>query len=137
MLGYTWFMIVLKIILRSDNFLKKLLKNFGVINTITDDHISNEYLTKNSKLNDEYQALSQKQKSLTELKDKIKTFRENIEKMDFIKNIHKNNFQTAKEDFDDNLNDKVETILQKSNGELDEDDVKKFNKYLNQIKKND
>ncbi len=137
MLGYTWFMIVLKIILRSDNFLKKLLKNFGVINTITDDHISNEYLTKNSKLNDEYQALSQKQKSLTELKDKIKTFRENIEKMDFIKNIDKNNFQTAKEDFDDNLNDKIETILQKSNGELDEDDVKKFNKYLNQIKKND
>ena len=130
-------MIVLKVILKSDNLLKKLFKHFGVINTITDDHQSNDYLTKNSRLNDEYQALSQKQKSLSELKNKIKTFRENIEKMDFIKNVDKNSFQSAKEDFDCNLNNKIEEILKRNNCDLEEDDVIKLNKYLSQIKKND
>lgn len=136
-LSYIWFMIVLKVILKSDNLLKKLFKHFGVINTITDDHQSNDYLTKNSRLNDEYQALSQKQKSLSELKNKIKTFRENIEKMDFIKNVDKNSFQSAKEDFDCNLNNKIEEILKRNNCDLEEDDVIKLNKYLSQIKKND
>lgn len=137
MLSYTWFMIVVKVILQSENFLKKLFKNFGVINTISDDHQSNEYITKNSRLNDEYQALSQKQKSLAELKDKIKTFKENIEKMDFIKNIQKNSFQSAKEDFDYNLNNRIESIFKESHSDLDEDDARKLNNYLNQIKKND
>lgn len=137
LLGYTWFMIVLKVILKSNNFLKKLFKNFGVINTITDEHQSNDFLSKHSRLNEEYQALSQKQKSLSELRDKIKNFRENIEKMDFIKNIEKNNFQSAKEDFDNDLTYKIEEIVKKSNGDLEEEDVVKLNKYLNQIKKND
>lgn len=137
MLGLTWFIVVLKVILQSDNFLKKLFKNFGVINTITDDHQSNDYLSKHSRLNDEFQALSQKQKSLSELKDKIKNFRENIEKMDFIKNLENNNFNFAKEEFDNDLTSKIEEVMRKSNGDLDEEDVVKLNKYLNQIKKND
>jgi len=128
---------VIKLFLKSNNFLKKLFKNFGVINTLTDDHQSNDYITKNSRLNEEYQALSQKHKSISELKDKIKTFKDNIEKMDFIKNIEKNNYQNAKEDFDDNLNNKIEEILKENNADLDQDDVKKLNKYLNQIKKKD
>jgi len=135
-LGFTWFMIVLKIILQSDNFLKKLFKNFGVINTITDDHQSNDYLSKNSRLNDEYQALSQKQKTLSELKYKIKNFRENVEKMDFMKNLEDNNFNFAKEEFDNDLSSKIEEIMRDSNCDLDENDVANMNKYLSQIKKN-
>lgn len=114
-----------------------MFKNFGVINTITDEHQSNDYLTKNSRLNDEYQALSQKQKSLCELKEKIKNFRENIEKMDFIKNIQKNNCNSAKENFDDNLHHKIEEILKQNNCDIDEEDVIKLNSYINQIKKYD
>lgn len=137
MLGFTWFMIVLKFILQSDNFLKKLFKNFGVINTITDDHQSNDYLSKHSRLNDEYQALSQKQKSLLELKYKIRNFRESIEKMDFIRNLDNDNFSFSKEEFDNDLTSKIEEILRERKGDLDEDDVVNLNEYLNQIKKSE
>jgi len=130
-------LLVLRVILKSDNFLKRLFKTFGVINTITDEHQNNEYLKKNSRINNEYDALTQKQKHLEELKNKIKNFRENVEKMDFIKNLEKSkNSENAKSNFDDQLNHNIDEILSKNNGEFDEDDIKRLNNYINQIKKN-
>jgi len=135
-LGFVWFIVVIRIILSSDNFLKKLFKHFGVMNTITDEHQPNEYIVRDSKIKKEFEALNEKQKQLTDLKDRIKAFKDNIEKLDFLKNFNDNNLSDKfKNDFEDDLNGKIEEILNKSNGEFEEEDMKKLNKYLNQLKK--
>ena len=135
-LGYIWFLIVIKVILKSENFLRKIFKKFGVINTLTDDHQSEQVYNKNAKLNEEFEALSKKQKSLGELKDKLKIFRENVEKMDFIKNVNHNDIsKKAKSDFDTGLNEKIQQILDKDNANFDQNDLKNLNTYLTKIKK--
>ncbi len=135
-IGYVWFMIVLRKILVSDNSIKKLLKAFSIINTLTDDHISNVRLSREKEIYRQFQDLSEKQKQLDELKNKIRLFRENVEKMDFIKNPDMNDYnKNAKTEIDEKLSSEIEEILVKDKGELNEDEIMKINGFLKKIKK--
>lgn len=108
-----------------------------MINNLTDDHNSDIYFSKEDLIRKEYDALSRKQKYISELKDKIKSFKDNMEKIDIVKNAKKDhkNIYNKFEGF--NFDKGIHKILNKKGSEFEDNDLQELNNYLSTMKKHE
>ena len=137
-IGFLWFLIVLKGILNTNNSFRNLFKKFGVINTITDDHINDNNYNCNTKIEKQFEALSQKQKTISDLNNKIKMFKENMQNMEFIKNIDEKDSQNNnfKKKIEDSIENQINKIINNDNlKNLSENDIELLDQYIGQINK--
>ena len=137
-IGFLWFLIVLKGILNTNNSFRNLFKRFGVINTITDDHINDNNYNCNTKIEKQFEALSQKQKTISDLNNKIKMFKENMQNMEFIKNIDEKDSQNNnfKKKIEDSIENQINKIINNDNlKNLSENDIELLDQYIGQINK--
>ena len=137
-IGFLWFLIVLKGILNTNNSFRNLFKKFGVINTITDDHINDNNYNCNTKIEKQFEALSQKQKTISDLNNKIKMFKENMQNMEFIKNIDEKDSQNNnfKKKIEDSIENQINKIINNDNlKNLSENDIELLDQDIGQINK--
>ena len=96
-MGVVWFFIVDRILLKRNNAFKKLFINFGIDNDMNSEEFNLNYLYDDEpKLYKNLMELSRKQEEISKIKNQLQDFRENIEQMDFIKDIKKE-MQSKKE----------------------------------------
>lgn len=137
-IGLSWINIVIKLILRKENFLTKIIKYFLIVNNITDDLKDIQDFTRDGKIKKEIENLEEKAKYLEELKEKIKTFRENIDKLEV---LNENNTNEEEEDYEEEseLDEEelyIKKILAKGKDNLTQNDIFELNKYFEKVKKN-
>lgn len=112
-----------------------------------------QILNRDYTIKKEIENLEQKAKYLEELKDRIKTFRDNIDKMEFMSqnnsttnepkksedNLDENLMGELNESYESDFNEEelyIQKILEKGKKNFTEKDIYDLNKYFEKVKKN-
>ena len=91
-----------------------------------------------TKIEKQFEALSQKQKTISDLNNKIKMFKENMQNMEFIKNIDEKDSQNNnfKKKIEDSIENQINKIINNDNlKNLSENDIELLDQYIGQINK--
>ncbi len=85
LIGLSWFIISINYILKSDNLIRRVFSKLNLKNTLSENNFQNIFcdMDEDERLYQKFLDLTEKEKSLSDLKNKLKDFRDNLEHFDF------------------------------------------------------